>query len=263
MSATTLFLSAGRPSPGADQVAPSMLRLIRVELRKAYDTRASFWLLVVIGLASAVVVGLQMLFDESDETFAGHFAMSQLPVGVLLPVLGILLVTSEWSQRTAMTTFALVPVRSRVLAAKLLAAVVLAVLGVAAASAASAVGTLLTPVLTSDRSGWELTGAHLGQVLVIQVVGVLIGVAFGMALLSSPLAIVLYFVLPVVFTVLVTTVQSLSWVSRWLDLTTTSMPMFEGALEGDGWLRVGTSTVLWLVLPLVVGWIRIERSEIS
>jgi ABC-2 type transport system permease protein len=146
-----------------------------------------------------------------------------------------------------------------VLIAKVLAATVLAVLGVAVASAASAVGTLLTPALTSDSSAWSLPGAHLGQVALIQVIGVLIGVAFGMALLSSPLAIVL----PTVVTILVTAVAALAWVRDWLDLTTTSAPMYMGALEGEGWLRIATSTGVWLLLPLVVGWIRIERREIG
>ena len=43
-------------------------------------------------------------------------------MGILLPVLGILLVTSEWSQRTAMVTFTLEPSRSRVIAAKFVVA---------------------------------------------------------------------------------------------------------------------------------------------
>ena len=39
----------------------------------------------------------------------------------LLPVVGILLVSSEWSQRTAQVSFTLVPRRPRVIAAKMLA----------------------------------------------------------------------------------------------------------------------------------------------
>ena len=44
---------------------------------------------------------------------------------VLLPVLGIMLVTSEWGQRTAMVTFALEPRRPRVILAKLVTGLVL------------------------------------------------------------------------------------------------------------------------------------------
>ena len=48
---TTLDVSGTRPTP--------FHRLVRVELRKSYDTRASFWLLAVIGLlvlAAEVIV---------------------------------------------------------------------------------------------------------------------------------------------------------------------------------------------------------------
>ena len=42
---------------------------------------------------------------------------------VILPIIAILSVTSEWSQRTGLTTFTLVPHRGRVMLAKALAAV--------------------------------------------------------------------------------------------------------------------------------------------
>ncbi len=264
MSSTVLTTPpAASHAPPAPR-APSMLQLTRVELRKSADTRAGRWLLVAIAAAALLVAGLQLFFDDGvDGSFGYFFTASQFPVGFLLPVLGILLVTSEWSQRTAMTTFALVPVRSRVLTAKLLAATVLAVLGVLATLVVAALATLLTPAVAGPAAQWELAGAHLGQVLLVQVVVVLVGVGFGMLLLSSPLAIVLYFLLPVVFTILVSTVAALDWVREWLDLTTTTLPMYDGQLAGQGWAQVGTSVALWLALPLAAGWVRIHRTEIA
>jgi ABC-2 type transport system permease protein len=100
-------------------------------------------------------------------------------------------------------------------------------------------------------------------VVLVDVLFLLGGVAFGMLFLSSSLAIVLYFALPIVFNLLVTTVGALHWVRDWLDLSTTTLPMFDGALDGQGWLQLGMSTTLWVVLPIVVGWVRIERAEIS
>ena len=86
------------PRVGEPAAAPSLLRLTRVELRKTYDTRAGFWLLLVVALAALAVVTLQMLFaDEPDKTFDMFFATTQLPVGLLLSGVGILLVTSEGS----------------------------------------------------------------------------------------------------------------------------------------------------------------------
>jgi len=260
---STATMDVDQPRAVAGPAAPSLLTLVRVELRKSYDTRAGRWLLFAIGLASLAVVAISLFVEDAPKTFTDHFAITQLPTGILLPVLGILLVTSEWSQRTAMTTFSLVPRRSRVLTAKVLAASVLAVLGVVAAALASALATVLTPVFTDLDMDWSLTWAQVGQVLLVQVIFVLAGVALGMLLLSSPLAIVLYFVLPTVFTLLVTLVSALDWVRDWLDLSTTTMPMYEGGLDGQGWLQVATSAALWVALPMVIGWLRIERSEIS
>ena len=265
MSTSTVQIPAGgQVSLGLHPPAPSLPRLVRVELRKTYDTRAGVWLLVVVALSTFLVVGLQLFFDDGpNRGYAAYFVTSQLPVSLFLPVLGILLVTSEWSQRTAMTTFALVPHRSRVLTAKVLAATGLALLGVVAAALAAALGTLLTPVLGDTGTSWHIAAAQLGQVAVVQVVTVLVGVAFGMLLLSSPLAIVLYFVLPTAFTALVVTIRALGWLRDWLDLTTTTAPMYEGRLDGSGWLQVATAVALWGIAPMVLGWLRIRRCEIS
>ena len=264
MSSTITVPTGDRPRTQPAHPVPSLLQLVRVELRKSADTRAGRWLLAAIAAAALLVAGLQLFFDDGvDGSFGYFFTASQFPVNLLLPVLGILLVTGEWSQRTAMTTFALVPRRWRVLTAKVLAAAVLAVVGVVATLVVSAVATALTPAFTDHGSGWALSGAQLGQVLLLQIASVLVGVAFGMLLLSSPLAIVLYFLLPTVVTILVNTVGALDWVRDWLDLSTTTLPLYDGTLEGQGWAQLGTSLALWLLLPLVLGWLRIERSEIA
>ncbi|MCZ2839014.1 hypothetical protein [Modestobacter sp. VKM Ac-2985] len=260
MSTATL---ADQPRTLVDHPAPSLLQLVRVELRKSADTRAGRWLLIVIGLAVLGVVAISVFVEDAPKTFTDHFGITQLPISILLPVLGILLVTSEWSQRTAMTTFTLVPRRSRVLVAKVLAATLLAVLGVVVAALASVLATVLTPVFSDAERDWGISAALVGQVLVVQVVTVLAGVAFGMLLLSSPLAIVLYFVLPTVFNIVVNLIAALDWVRDWLDLSTTSMPLFQDGLDGQGWAQFGTSVGLWVLLPMVIGWVRIQRSEIA
>jgi len=254
-------LSTARPrGPGA----PSLARLVRVELRKSYDTRAGFWLMVTIGVTSLAAVALRMFVDAGESrTFGDFLAITQWPVGLLLPILGILLVTSEWSQRTAMTTFALVPHRSRVLTAKVAASVVLAVAGVAASVVASAAGTLMTPVLTSGGAHWDVTAAQAAQVTAVEILYVVMGIAFGMALLRSPAAIVLYFLLPSLLTFVVTVAPSLDWLREWFDLSTTTPPMYEGTLDGEGWTHLAASSAVWLVLPFVLGWLRIQRSEID
>src|SRR5215210_5658638 len=107
---------------------PALSRLIAVELRKMVDTRAGLWLqLGVVALTVAAVILRSVTGDASDHVFRAELAWALQPAAVLLPVVGILLVTSEWTQRTALATFTLVPQRSRVVVAKLAAGVALSV----------------------------------------------------------------------------------------------------------------------------------------
>jgi ABC-2 type transport system permease protein len=260
MTAATMAAPATQPRVQP----PSMLQLVRVELRKTYDTRAGFWLLLVIALAAVAVVTLMGVFaDDPDRNLASYLSATQFPVAFLLPVLGILAVTSEWSQRTAMTTFTLVPRRSRVLVAKLVATVLLALAAIAATLVAAALANLATIVFTDAPASWSLEGDLLPGIVLVQVVNIVVGVAFGLMLLSSPLAIVLYFVLPSIFGIIVSLVDALDWVQRWLDLNSTTTPLYDGTMASENWPRLATSLALWLALPLVIGWFRVQRSEVS
>src|SRR3954454_8314032 len=87
-------------------------RLVQVELRKMFDTRAGRWLLISIGALTALVLVIQLwvvVAQDLDVDFRDFMAGMNTPMGILLPVLGIMAVTSEWSQRTAMVTFSLEP----------------------------------------------------------------------------------------------------------------------------------------------------------
>ena len=63
-------------------------------------------------------------------TFNDFAGGANIPMNILLPVLGIMSVTSEWSQRTAMVTFTLEPSRSRFLAAKFVGTLIVALAAV-------------------------------------------------------------------------------------------------------------------------------------
>ncbi len=243
---------------------PSLARLTAVELRKATDTRAGFWLLAIIALVALGMVIVQMFTgNAADRNFADFFGGAQLPVGILLPVVGIMAVTGEWSQRTTLSTFALEPRRERVILAKLSAAVLMAAGAVVASLAWAALANVVAPLVTDANASWEFGAEWIGRVLLFQVINVLVGTAFGLALLSTPLAIVLYFVLPTVWTILGSTISALETPAQWLDLTNTTMPLIDGDLTGEAWGQLGTSLALWLVVPLALGTWRVLRSEIK
>jgi ABC-2 type transport system permease protein len=256
MSATTL----AAPLPRRADDRPGFARLTAVELRKMTDTRAGFWLLLAVGVLTAVVVAITCLFGESkDQTLRVMLSIAVAPASILLPIVGILLVSSEWSQRTAMITFALVPRRPRVLAAKLLASVVLSLIALALSLVVAVIGTAVAAPGLDDT--WSLSAALWGQNVVSLATGMIGGVALGAALLASAPAIVLSFVLPIAWTI-VGRVAGLDAIAHWVDGTRSLAPMTEHAMSAMEWARAGTTLALWMVLPLLIGLWRIQRGEI-
>jgi ABC-2 type transport system permease protein len=85
-----------------------------------------------------------------------------------------------------------------------------------------------------------------------------------MALLNTPLAIVAYFAVPMIWGVLGQLVSALATAAQWLDFSLTMAPMLEGdTLTGQQWAQFGTSVAVWVVAPLVIGLVRILRSEVN
>jgi ABC-2 type transport system permease protein len=260
MSATTLVAPVPADIAGV-HTRPGLGRLVAVELRKIVDTRAGFWMQVATVAITALVVIVRLAVgDAADHTFASVLTVGLKPAAVLLPVAGILLVTSEWSQRTGMITFALVPVRSRVVAAKLLASLLLAVAMLAVGVAIVTVGVFVA----SPGTGADWSGAAplIAQSAIYLGGGMLTGVGFGMVLLASAPAIVTLFALPIAWTA----VASLSFfadAAPWLDTRLALGPMPQEVMSTTQWAHAGTALALWMVLPLLIGAWRITRREIA
>jgi ABC-type transport system involved in multi-copper enzyme maturation permease subunit len=239
---------------------PGMGRLVGVELRKMTDTRAGFWLqLSVVGLTIAVAVLSAILGHADDHTLRNIFGNAIQPVVVLLPVVGVLLVSSEWSQRTALISFTLVPQRSRVLVAKLWASLVLAAVAVGVSLVVSVVATALASPGVDNT--WTLPAAALGQIAVYVGASMVMGVAFGAALLSTAPAIVLLFALPIPLLAL-GALPALEDAAKWLDQSRSFEPLTSHVMDGTEWARVGTTVILWVLVPLLIGMWRIARNEI-
>jgi ABC-2 type transport system permease protein len=239
---------------------PSLATLTRVELRKMYDTRAGFWLLLICVLLALLVAGLTALLGHDDEhTLSNILNGTSQVITLLLPIVGILLVTSEWSQRTAQVTFTLVPQRGRVLAAKLLAGAALALIAFALVLVLSLVGTALNP---ASEGAWSLSAGVLAQTAFYIVISTLMGVAIGAAILLSAPAIVASFVLPIGFSVATNLIPGLDGAARWLDSGTTLPDLTDHVYSAHAWARVATTLLLWLALPLAIGAWRFLRGEI-
>jgi len=248
----------GRRTPGI-----GLARLTLVELRKLADTRAGLWLLMVIGVAAAGTAAIQLAVSPDAELrFDSFLQFGLLPASVLLPVLGILSMTGEWSQRTALTTFTLAPARNRVIAAKLIAGVLIALASLLATGLIAAAANLIA-IGQGGNGSWSLGAALVGQTMVGQVIFVLEGLGFGALLMNSPVAIVAFFALPTVWSILGAMIKALKPVTAWLDLNTTSIPLSEAGMTGGQWGRLGVSVAVWVLVPVVLGTMRTLRREVA
>ena len=240
---------------------PGLGRLVAVELRKMVNTRAGFWLQVATVAITVVAVLIRSVVgDAADHTFASVLDVGLQPAAVLLPVVGILLVTSEWSQRTGMITFALVPVRSRVLGAKLIASLVLAVAMLVMSVAVVAAGVLVASPGVDGT--WSDAAPLIGQSAVYLTAGMITGVALGAILLAPTPAIVLLFALPMSWMAVVS-LPLFSGVAPWVDNASALGQMTVEVMSATQWAHAGTSLVIWMVLPLLIGAWRITRREIA
>jgi ABC-type transport system involved in multi-copper enzyme maturation permease subunit len=243
-----------------------MHRLLAVEVRKLVDTRAGFWLVTLIVAANLLVTAALLVFaDDEVLTFESFVGFATAPAGFLLPVLAILLVTSEWSQRSALITFGLEPRRGRVVVAKLLTGLVATAGTLLVALVFGVVGTLVATATHDLADPWQITAAGLTNVVLALLLSLLMAFAFGMALMSSPAAIVLYFVLPTVWTIIGSTVP---WVrenlQEWADINAAQSPLLTSEWASGGeWLRLGVATAIWVLAPLAFGIWRLLRSEVK
>lgn len=236
--------------------APGFGRLTTVELRKMTDTRAGFWLqLAVVGLTLAIAGIILAVGNDTDQSLEQLLKATIQPSVNLLPIIGILLVSSEWSQRTAQVTFTLVPKRLRVMGSKVLASLCVAVVAyvvsiVVAVLAAAAIG--------GDMS---LSAKLVGQIAVLFALAMVGGVAFGALFLASAPAIVAYLLAPIAFAALMS-IPALDGIAPWVDGSRSFEPLTNGGMSATEWAHVAATSLLWVGMPLAIGLWRISRNEV-
>ena len=245
-----------------------LARIIGVELRKMFDTRAGFWLMASIVITSVLATAALIVFAPDDAlTFDNFAAAIGAPMTVVLPMIGILAVTSEWSQRSGLTTFTLVPHRGRVLGAKLVAALVVGVLAMVIALVVGTLGTLLGSAVTGLDPVWNGSVTEFALIVLGSVLGMLFGFTLGVLIRNSAGAIVAYFVytlvLPPLLGLLASAQQWFADLQPWVDYSFAQAPLFGGVMTSEQWQHLAVSGTLWFVLPLTVGLVLVRRAEVK
>ncbi|HJR88654.1 MAG TPA: ABC transporter permease [Aeromicrobium sp.] len=237
-------------------------RLVVVELRKAVDTRAGLWLLISIGIITLLWDLFWLSTPQEVHTFTAFLAAPAILQKPLLGILGILLATSEWSQRTAMVTFTLVPKRGNTVLAKIAAALLLSTL-------AFAVGLVIAAVLATVGGAsdpWDLPLGTLGQAYLGTLISTLQGIAFGLLLLNTPAAIVVYLLASTVVSAVTGLVDALRDLAPWVDFSGAMRPLVDdvpGALTSEQWGHLISATIIWFVIPFAIGIWRVLNAEVK
>lgn len=245
--------------------APTQWLLTKVELRKMTDTRSGRWVLAVIALSMVGMVCLLVFAgDKGDRVVPELFLASQLGLSVLLPVIGILSVTAEWSQRSGLSTFALVPKRHRVVLAKFSAGVILAFAGIALSAVVTWGGHALAIATDNNDGGWAIPVDLTATRLLDCVIAVATGIAFGMLLSSPMLSVLAFYAVPIVLGILGGTVSALEGTLQWVNPGEALAPLSErGDISPTEWARALTNTAGFGVLLFAAGLYRTNRREVT
>ena len=245
-----------------------MSRLVGVELRKMFDTRSGFWLMASIVIAAVLATGASILFAPDDQLTYSTFAASiGFPMAVILPMIAILSVASEWSQRSGLTTFTMIPHRGRVIWAKAISAVAVAVVSILIALVVGAGGNILGATINGTPRVGDMSVTGVTYIVIGNILGLLVGFMLGVLIRNSSGAIVAYFVysllLPTLFSVLAAGQHWFHQLQPWVDFNFAQGALFNGSMSSQQWANLATAGSLWLVAPLVVGLTLMMRSEVK
>jgi hypothetical protein len=264
---TAITIAPVREERVAVQRVP-LSRVIQVELRKMFDTRSGFWLMASIVIVAVLTTIATVAFaPDANLTYYTFAKAIGFPMTVVLPMIAILSITGEWSQRSGLTTFTLVPHRKRIILAKATSSVVVAVTSMLFALAVGAVGNIVGTAIAGTDMVWDVSFAEGVNIVLGSLLCLLTGTMLGILIRSSAGALVAYFVyaflMPTVSGVLASTQDWFRDLQPWVDLNFAQGALFNGTLTGEQWANVAVTAGIWLVLPALVGLRLVMRSEVK
>jgi ABC-2 type transport system permease protein len=270
MSAVTTERPSIATTPGR-RAAPAPIpftRILGVELTKLFNTRSGFWLTAGIGISAVLATAAVILFaSDADQTYDSFGAAIGMPMVIILPIMAVLSVTSEWSQRSGLTTFTLIPNRSRVILAKMVVAIAVGAVSIMVALGIGALGNVLGSAIAGVDTVWDIPLSQMLTLVLANVLSLLIGFMLGVLIRNSAGAIVAYFVYGFVLAgltmLLANSQQWFADLQPWIDFNYAQGALFEGNLTGEQWANLGVAGVIWLVIPLALGLTLIRRSEVK
>lgn len=240
-----------------------MIRLVLVEVRRAVNTRAPRW-----AFATAIALGMLVGFVSPGgiaETFEACVGAVALVLPVLMALLAVMAFTADWTTRAALTTFALTPSRPRVLAARYVAILFLAVVTLAVIHVLAAATFVMIRPAQVESVFDDAVVRQFWQMLATTVAASLTAMAVAGLVLRTALALLVTVLGPLLVTFGLALAPSvLTWLNpygfaSWLAEPTPAWVVTSETHTGLG--PAVTSFVVWTAVPLVIGWYRQIRAE--
>ena len=233
-----------------------------------FDTRAGFWLMASVGIVSVLATAAVILWAPDSaidqETFSSAIG---LPLSVILPIIGLLSVTSEYSQRTGLTTYTLVPWRGRVITAKMIVTLAIGVASMFLALAVGAVGNLVGSAITGLDPVWNITVTEFGQIVLANV----LGHAHRLHARSAAAQLGrrdrgLLRLLPGAARRPRALASFQEWfrdLQPWVDVNYATSRLFDSSMTTEYWQQLAVTTLVWLWIPLAIGLRAVLRAEVK
>lgn len=267
MKGTIMTIQHTSPASGTNQTATgstplplSLARVVAVEGRKLIDTRAGRALIGAAVAGVGLFAGGRAAFPTGGTDLGDLATMAMWPGGLGLMVLALLLVTSEFSGRTASVTFTLDPRRGRVLAAKVSVVVAMVLVVSVLALAAGALMVLVVPPITGEALGWGVDPSRLAAGTGANLVSALAGLAWGLVFRNAPAPIVVLLAWPTLSTLVGAVSPTASEATAYLSLEPTFALV---AGEPAALPKLVTSVAFWVILPGLVGTRRLLRTDLT
>ncbi|AZS42724.1 hypothetical protein BWL13_00262 [Microbacterium oleivorans] len=236
-------------------------RSLRAELRNVRTTRGTRWALgltaslwVIVGAGVALIA---VLLDATTVSVGAALLGMGSAVTIFIPILAIFIMAADWQSRDVLTTYVLEPRRHIVFFAKVLAAVIVCATLVLAAALLAVVFTAVLALVSGAAITWNADAETIAVLLWSAAVGTVSGIAYGAATQRVAIAIVFSLVQGFVIDPLLTLVPH--GVGNWFRLSAIADAGSSGGAIGPAL----TAGVLWLVVPLAVGFVRNQRADVQ
>jgi ABC-type transport system involved in multi-copper enzyme maturation permease subunit len=233
--------------------------LTGIEMRKMTDTRSGRWLLGTILALAAFGLVWKVTHFQSAVWFDNYSKPPVTIIAFLAPILGLLAMTSEWTQRTALTTFTLAPRRLRVITAKFLSSILLS-LGLLAVGLVMTFGAMAIGGAVHGHLNWNDLATGISGAAITVVLQVIMGAAFGALAGQTVVAAIAYFVFPLAFSSV--SQELFGGVAPWVDVFE-AYGRLSSVDPSEHLARTATAITIWVVLPMVIGVVRGLRREIK